>query len=112
MQPDEREHKTLEILMCDSTQYNEIYLVSFGNICHLNEIVEAAKAVRVPRLVDVNQTADLAGGEANVLVAWYVINVITKLLLQLTSGDIWSLFMKGSSTTVKNANTKQHKREI
>ena len=47
MEADEAEHETLEVL---------------------DEIVEAAEAVRVTRLVDVHEGADLAGGEADVLV--------------------------------------------
>jgi len=47
MEADEGEHKALQIL---------------------DEIVEAAKPVRIARLVHVNKTANLAGGEADVLV--------------------------------------------
>ena len=60
MQADEREHETLEIL---------------------DQVIEATETFRVPRLVDVHQAANLAGGEAYVLVAWYVIIEITKLSL-------------------------------
>ena len=47
MEADEGEHETLEVL---------------------DQIVETAEAVRVARLVDVDQGADLAGGEADVLI--------------------------------------------
>merc|ERR550525_814916 len=47
MEPDEGEHQALQIL---------------------NQVVETAETVRVSRLVDINQAADLAGCERDVLV--------------------------------------------